>query len=1052
MGGLAGFQTPTTSIAKGILGVPLLGASVTTSFGAQSVGLTGEGYERQFREGIVAGKSNDYELGQFSRQIRDLGMSLTDFRAKVQQVSTGLGTSVAEHVRFLSSSMREIQGFTDSVQGASRATRALDSAQSTITTARMTGMNLSQYGQSVDAMRASGLIGGVGQRQGYGTTEIGFNQQFSRAIGMGGFGALRDQALQSAATSAISQVGAGGRMIDVANSIGTQTSIFQAARGFTTPTGTKIDPDASMLSFGSQAIQKFDTSLVARGAMGSMQIPGMMIAGYDMARAPLLKKTTDELDSVTSELARYTTPDQLRDNAPRIDELNSRRKKLEDQQKTYSNMTNPMAVNRAFRSGDANLQGELVASMAKSFTGKNDSGLLDDSLDNDMIFGIISQQMGIEGGVPAVQAILKARQARLDPKNIEAANRTKALTNGMGTSEGYKSIGTMFDSRSGIDGNSQEYARQIQTSLEPILSSAATGQDYDTELASWIDSSGLYSDEKTKNELKSKVSRTRNVAEFAGMNELETRNKQLGMISEFSSDSTRIENGTVRPNYAGQNILTSSQVQGGELYKSFEMIGGAANTFVQNFRAGGQSLSETMANFNRTIASGGDALSAMLRVVGSYIDLGVKGAFGASAGAATGAVDALNPIGGTLQGIITNPDALLTAGKDELAKIIKRGASGTDEPRIDINAGGPRAFGGPVYGGLTASMQSAENLIPQQRSWSMASTLDKEHSFVPKYDSYVMSTKDVRSSMNDVNFNRDEIARMNNTQGMEWYQDKAILASSASRRDNQRPVDPRLMFALMKEESHFDVNAKNTESFATGLFQILADSEEARTPLLDPKTNTLMAGKIMAEKINMFDKVTYDEQGNELKISSDPYTQENVMGKDRTFDAIDKALLLWHGSYAKKGKPGFSDPKPAETLAWLDRIREAYSAQGGKRPGSKVTKDDLFWDEDEANDYFTASYPRRASGGQILGRSPVIVGEKGPEVYVPGGSGSILPNDFLANMNASGGQSQQSISHKMTIEFVNSSGDSLGSTEIDLMAAISHYAILNPAKQIVRSS
>lgn len=1042
MGGL--FPQPASSLTKGILGAPLLAANVTTSFGAQSVGLTGEGYERQFREGIVAGKSNDYELGQFSRQIRDLGMSLTDFRAKVQQVSTGLGTSVAEHVRFLSSSMREIQGFTDSVQGASRATRALDSAQSTITTARMTGMNLSQYGQTVDAMRSSGLIGGTGQRQGYGTTEIGFNQQFSRAIGMGGFGTLRDQALQSAATSAISQVGAGGRMIDIANSIGTQTSIFQAARGFTTPTGTKIDPDASMLSFGSQAIQKFDTALVARGAMGSMQIPGMMIAGYDMARAPLLKTTADELDSVTSELAQYTTPDQLRDNAPRIDELNSRRKKLEDQQKTYGNMTNPMAINRAFRSGDKNLQGELVASMAKSFTGKDDSGLLDDSLDNDMIFGIISQQMGIEGGVPAVQAILKARQARLDPKNMEAANRTKALTNGMVTSGGYKSIGTMF----GSGDADKEYARQIQTSLEPILSSAATGQDYDTELASWIDSSGLYSDEKTKNELKRKVSRTLNVAEFAGMDELETRNKQLGMISTFSSDPERILNGTVRPNYAGQNILTSSQVQGGELYKSFEIIGEATNTFVQNFRSGGQSLSETMANFNRTVASGGDALSAMLKVVGSYVDLGLKGAFGAPQKAA----DVLNPAESVAKGVITNGPALAAEALREAQATIARSVTPQDEKRIDINAVGPRAFGGPVYGGITASMQSAESLIPQQRSWSMASTLDEEHAFVPKYDSYVMSTKDVRSSMNDVNFNSDEIARMKNTHGMEWYQDRAILASAASRRDNQRPVDPRLMFALMKEESHFDVNAKNKESFATGLFQILADSEEERQPLLDPQKNTLMAGKIMAEKINMFDKVTYDKQGNELKISSEPYTQRNVLGKDRTFDAIDKALLLWHGSYAKEGKPGFSDPNPAETLAWLDRIREAYSAQGGKRPGSKVTKDDLFWDEDEANDYFTASYPRRASGGQILGRSPVIVGEKGPEVYVPGGSGSILPNDFLANMNGNGGQAQQSISHKMTIEFVNSSGDSLGSTEIDLMAAISHYAIVNPAKQIVRSS
>ncbi|NBV37895.1 MAG: hypothetical protein EBR94_11565, partial [Bacteroidetes bacterium] len=519
---------------------------------------------------------------------------------------------------------------------------------------------------------ASGLIGNMGQRQGYGTTEIGFNQQFARAIGMGGFGALRDQALQSVVMGAISQVSAGGRMIDIANSIGTQTSVFQAARGFTLPTGAKIDPDASMLTFGLQSIQKFDTSLVARGATGSMQIPGMMVAGYDMARSSLMQTTNEELDSVTNELNQYKgTEDQ---NAAKIDELNSRRKKLLDQQKTYGNMTNPMAINRAFRSGDKNLQGELVASMAKAFTGKDDSGLLDDSLDNDMIFGIISQQMGIEGGVPAVQAILKARQARLDPKNIEAANRTKALTSGMA---GYKSLGTMF----GSDNTNTEYARQIQTSLEPILSSAATGQDFDTELASWIDSSGLYSDEKTKNELKRKVSRTLNATEFNDMDELRARDKQLSIISEFSSDSERIRNGAVRPNYAGQNILTSSQIQGGELYKSFEIIGTATNEFVQNFRAGGQSLSETVANLNRTIASGGDALSAMIKVVGSYVDLGLKGAFGVPKAAA----DILNPEGAIAKGVITNIPELMGVAMDEAKITLARSVAPKDENRIDIN-------------------------------------------------------------------------------------------------------------------------------------------------------------------------------------------------------------------------------------------------------------------------------------------------------------------------------------------------------------------------------
>lgn len=39
----------------------------------------------------------------------------------------------------------------------------------------------------------------------------------------------------------------------------------------------------------------------------------------------------------------------------------------------------------------------------------------------------------------------------------------------------------------------------------------------------------------------------------------------------------------------------------------------------------------------------------------------------------------------------------------------------------------------------------------------------------------------------------------------------------------------------------------------------------------------------------------------------------------------------------------------------------------------------------------------RASGGPVRGHRPYIVGENGPELFVPGGSGNIVPNNTLAN-------------------------------------------------------
>jgi tape measure domain-containing protein len=53
--------------------------------------------------------------------------------------------------------------------------------------------------------------------------------------------------------------------------------------------------------------------------------------------------------------------------------------------------------------------------------------------------------------------------------------------------------------------------------------------------------------------------------------------------------------------------------------------------------------------------------------------------------------------------------------------------------------------------------------------------------------------------------------------------------------------------------------------------------------------------------------------------------------------------------------------------------------------------------------------PQRAKGGPVMGGSPYIVGERGPELFVPGSSGTIIPNDkmgggvnVVVNVDASG--------------------------------------------------
>ena len=1029
-----------TGVMKGVLGAGLSSASVFGSWQATTAGLTPEGLERQVREGVINSKGNDYELGQFSRQIRDVGMSLTDFRTKVQQVSTGLGTSVAEHTRFMTSSMRELQGFTDSISASTRVVRSQVSAGDTIASARMTGMNLNQYGQVVDALRGSGLVGTFGRGQGYGATEIGFNRNFGAAIGQGQFGALRDQALQNAASSALGQVASGGRNISIGNAIDTQTSIFQASQGMGQLNNQR---DASMIGFGTQAIQKFDASLVSRGAIGSTQLPGMMVAGYDSARQGLLQRTNSELESVEKQL-QGPFRDSAEDQAAK-EELEARKSKLIDQQKTYSAPTSPMSINRALRGGDPNLRNEMIATMVKSFTGKDDKGIIDDSLENDMVYGIVAQQMGVETGAAGVEQILKARAATNSPEAQRARQRT--LNNNL------NQFTSVFESKDTNPQEQREKGMQLQKSLIPILSSSNEGKAFDEELAGWVNNQGIFKNQKVQDELITQLGAVRTGA-GKGDDENTIRQAQAEkihafirsrVIDPFTGNQRTGADQEIFSDRVGKNQLTSPMVEGGELTRANEMLGSAITSITSTFQTGADSLSSAIAKLYTAISLGQPIDKPLASLAGAATNTALAGPIILGKGITDAASAGIGNLVTPAKAIIDIAGAAIGGGAQAFdAGTLPQARTAMIAPPIEA-----RAFGGPVYRGMRASMQTGEALISQHNSWGMTSTLDQEHPFIPQYDSYVVSAKDLKDSMSKVPLQSNEVDFVNRQpEGIEFFKERAMQASAASGKYGPGTVDPRLLFALMKEESHFDVNAENAKSSATGLFQILAPSKskEDRNPFHNPFFNADIAGKMIAEKINMFDKVTYDENGNEQLIRSTVYNQGMISGKQRSFDAIDKTLLLWHGSYAKPGQPGFSDDDPESTLDWLDRVRTAYTLEGGKPrdfTGTSVTKDDL---------YVISDLAQKAAGGEVLGRSPVIVGEKGPEVYMPGGSGRILPNDFLNSLNNDRGQSQQSISHKMTIEFVNSSGDSLGSTEVDLMAAISHYAILNPSKQIVRAT
>lgn len=53
--------------------------------------------------------------------------------------------------------------------------------------------------------------------------------------------------------------------------------------------------------------------------------------------------------------------------------------------------------------------------------------------------------------------------------------------------------------------------------------------------------------------------------------------------------------------------------------------------------------------------------------------------------------------------------------------------------------------------------------------------------------------------------------------------------------------------------------------------------------------------------------------------------------------------------------------------------------------------------------FFADLFTGRAMGGPVAGGTPYLVGERGPELFVPSGSGSIVPNNRLQSSGTNGG-------------------------------------------------
>ena len=92
--------------------------------------------------------------------------------------------------------------------------------------------------------------------------------------------------------------------------------------------------------------------------------------------------------------------------------------------------------------------------------------------------------------------------------------------------------------------------------------------------------------------------------------------------------------------------------------------------------------------------------------------------------------------------------------------------------------------------------------------------------------------------------------------------------------------------------------------------------------------------------------------------------------------------------------------------------------------------------------------PFFAEGGRTTANQPIVVGERGPELFVPNTSGTVIPNDELGMGSGSAGMSGSDVNVTFNINTLDASDfDSLLTTRQDLIIGLINRGLAERGKR-----
>ena len=332
---------PLLNLANAALGTGLNAVANATRFGMESQGVAPAQFEAQAKEGAVSSRNMGYDISQFSRQLKDLGGSIGEFKDSIINATKGLGVSTQEHVAMMKIATRNLQNTGNAGAVGGRAT------ESTMNTAFYLGMNRSQYMSNIEGMSQAGVVGG-GSRANEGTRSsiTAFNREFSIASATsGGFGGRADQYASTAAgmTQMYAQRGT--------SNVSTQDINTQLAATKLAATSTR---NQQLETFAPQA----QMALAQSGQQAMQQMNPLMMAAYANIQPAYAKKISAEAEQAQSEVTSIET------RLGGMSQTDARRKSLEEQlqakQDRVSSIRERQSLNNDFSLGPLSAQNAVL--------------------------------------------------------------------------------------------------------------------------------------------------------------------------------------------------------------------------------------------------------------------------------------------------------------------------------------------------------------------------------------------------------------------------------------------------------------------------------------------------------------------------------------------------------------------------------------------------------------------------------------------------------------------------------------------------------------------